>query len=65
MELKNNLYKNIGIHVITALFTVEKGTTKVLLIRRTNDPFKGYWSLPSGAMYNNELIKAIILLSFV
>ena len=57
MELKNNLYKNIGIHVITALFTVEKGITKVLLIRRTNDPFKGYWSLPSGAMYNNELIK--------
>lgn len=57
MELKNNLYKNIGIHVITALFTVEKGITKVLLIRRTNDPFKGMWSLPSGAMYNNELIK--------
>jgi 8-oxo-dGTP diphosphatase len=57
MELKNKLYKNIGIHVITALFTVEKGITKVLLIRRTNDPFNGYWALPSGAMYNNELIK--------
>ncbi len=57
MELKNPLYKNIGIHVITALFTVEKGTTKVLLVRRTNDPFKGMWALPSGAMYNNELIK--------
>ncbi len=57
MELKNPLYKNIGIHVITALFTVEKGITKVLLVRRTNDPFKGMWALPSGAMYNNELIK--------
>ncbi len=57
MELKNKLYKNIGIHVIIALFTVEKGVTKVLLVRRTNEPFKGEWSLPSGAMYNNELIK--------
>ena len=57
MELKNPLYKNIGIHVITALFTVEKGITKVLLIRRTNEPFKDSWALPSGAMYNNETIK--------
>ena len=57
MELKNPLYKNIGIHVIISLFTVEKGITKVLLVRRTNEPYKGYWSLPSGAMYNNELIK--------
>lgn len=57
MELKNPLYKNIGIHVIITLFTVEKGITKVLLVRRTNEPFKGSWSLPSGAMYNNELIK--------
>ena len=57
MELKNKLYKNIGIHVIIALFTVEKGITKVLLVRRTNEPFKGSWALPSGAMYNNELIK--------
>ncbi len=61
MELKNKLYKNIGIHVITALFTVEKGITKVLLIRRTNEPYKGCWSLPSGAMYNNELIKVAAL----
>ena len=61
MELKNPLYKNIGIHVITALFTVEKGVTKVLLVRRTNEPFKGSWALPSGAMYNNELIKEAAL----
>ena len=28
MELKNPLYKNIGVHVITSIFTVEKGVTK-------------------------------------
>lgn len=56
MELKNSLYKNIGIHVITTLFTVEKGDVKVLLVKRTNNPFNGYWALPSGALYNNELL---------
>lgn len=56
MELKNPLYKKIGIHVVITLFTVEKGITKVLLIKRTNEPFNGCWALPSGALYNNELI---------
>ena len=56
MELKNPLYKNIGIHVVSNIFTVDKGITKVLLIKRTNNPYKGYWALPGGAMYNNELV---------
>ena len=56
MELKNPLYKNIGIHVVSNIFTVDKGVTKVLLIKRTNNPYKDYWALPGGAMYNNELI---------
>ncbi len=54
MEVKNKLYKNQGIHVITALFTVEQGITKVLLIKRKNEPFKGDWVLTGGALYNNE-----------
>lgn len=56
MELKNPLYKNIGIHVVSTIFTVDKGVTKVLLIKRTNEPYKGFWALPGGALYNNELI---------
>lgn len=56
MELTNPLYKNIGAHVINTIFTIEKGEIKVLLIKRTNEPFKGLWALPGGAMYNNELI---------
>ena len=54
MEVKNPLYKNQGIHVIASIFTVEKGVVKVLLIKRTNEPFKGKWALPGGALYNNE-----------
>lgn len=57
MELNNKLYKNIGIHVITTLFTVDKGVVKVLLVKRNNDPFNGYWALPGGAMYNNETLE--------
>ena len=57
MELNNKLYKNIGIHVITTLFTVDKGIVKVLLVKRTNEPFNGYWALPGGAMYNNETLE--------
>lgn len=58
MEVKNKLYKNQGIHVITALFTVEQGITKVLLVKRTNSPFAGDWVLTGGALYNNENLEA-------
>lgn len=54
MEVKNPLYKNQGIHVITSIFTVEKGITKVLLVKRKNNPYKGMWALVGGALYNNE-----------
>lgn len=57
MELKNPLYKNIGIHVMCSLFTVDKGKVKVLLIKRKKEPFIGMWALVGGALYNNETIE--------
>ena len=57
MQVNNPLYKNQGIHVISALFTVEEGVTKVLLIKRKNEPFKDMWALVGGALYNNETIE--------
>lgn len=54
MRKSNSLYKNQGIHVITAIFTVEQGVTKVLLVKRKNEPYKGDWILTGGALYNNE-----------
>ena len=56
MELKNPLYKNIGIHVMCSLFTVDRGKVKVLLIKRKKEPFKDMWALVGGALYNNETI---------
>ena len=57
MQLKNPLYKNIGIHVICSLFTVDNGEVKILLIKRKNEPFKDKWALVGGALYNNETIE--------
>ena len=54
MHKSNPLYKNQGIHVVLALFTVEKGKFKVFLIKRKNEPFKDKWILIGGACYNNE-----------
>ena len=54
MDKKNPKYQNQGIHVISALFTVEKGITKVLIIKRKYDPYQGMWALVSGALYNDE-----------
>lgn len=54
MEVNNPLYKNQGIHVITSIFTIEKGITKVLLVKRKNEPYKDMWALVGGALYNNE-----------
>lgn len=57
MEIYNPLYKKQGIHVISTLFTVEKGNTKVLLVKRKNEPYKNMWALVGGALYNNESIE--------
>ena len=57
MQLTNPLYKNIGIHVIASIFTIDKGVVKVLLVKRTNEPFKGMGSLVGGALYNNEKLE--------
>lgn len=54
MTIDNPKYKNQGIHVMAAIFTVDKGITKILLVQRKNEPFYGMWALPGGALYNDE-----------
>lgn len=56
MKKNNPLYKNQGIHLISSIFTVDKGVVKVLLIRRNNEPYKDKWALVGGALYNNETV---------
>ena len=40
MEIKNPLYKNIGAHVISSIFTIDKGKIKVLLIKEIMNHLK-------------------------
>lgn len=40
--------------MICSIFTVDNGVTKVLLIKRKFEPYKGSWALVGGALYNNE-----------
>ena len=54
MRVDNKLYEKQGIHVISVIFTVDNGITKVLLVKRSNKPYKDMWALPGGALYNNE-----------
>ena len=54
MQVNKSYYKRQGIHAITAIFTVERGVPKVLLIKRKNEPFIGEWCLTGGAIRNDE-----------
>lgn len=54
MEITNPKYQKQGIHLIASIFTIDKGSVKVLLIKRKNEPFKDYWALVGGALYNDE-----------
>ena len=40
MQLTNPSYKNIGVHVITSIFTVDKGVVKVLLVKEQTSHLK-------------------------
>lgn len=54
MEFKNPKYQNQGIHLLASIFTIDKGIVKVLLVKRKKEPFKNYWGLVGGALYNDE-----------
>ena len=51
---KNNNENNIILENIISIFTIEKGTLKVLLQRKKAEPYKGYWRLP-GNILNNAI----------
>lgn len=45
------------IQVIINMFTITNGKLKVLLFRRDEEPFKGYWMLPSNLLMVNETLE--------
>ena len=39
------------------IFTVEKGTLKILIQKKSKDPYKGYWELPGSILKKNETLE--------
>jgi len=58
MEFQNPKYKKQYLHADVVIFTVENKQVKILLIQRGRAPYIGRWTLPGGAIYNNESAEA-------
>lgn len=56
MKKIGNNYRNV-IESLMCLFTAEDGVVKVLLTRKKNDPYKGYWCLPNETVSIDETIE--------
>lgn len=56
MDVFTKDYINYLESLIT-IFTVDKGIVKVLLLRKTEDPYKGYWILPGSPLKNTESLE--------
>ena len=41
-------YQSVSVTVDDVVFTIEDGELKVLLIKRAEKPFVGYWAWPVG-----------------
>ena len=54
MEQDKNFVK---LEIIIGLFTIEDGDIKVLLEKKKEDPYKGYWMLPNDLLENSEVLE--------
>lgn len=45
------------LETLVNIFTVEKGSLKVLLMKKPSNPYKGYWIIPNSIVSNNETIE--------
>ncbi len=58
-----NNYNSEGygiIETLISIFTVDKGTVKVLLFKKKQEPYKGYWMLPGDLLKPNESLDETI-----
>lgn len=56
MKKTGTNYHNL-IESLMCLFTADDGTIKILLTRKRNEPYKGYWCLPNDTISKEETIE--------
>lgn len=49
------------VETLINLFTVHEGKISILLLHKKDDPYKGYWMLPTSTVRNNETLEENIL----
>ena len=52
-----NIENSSFLETLISIFSVEKGDIKILLIKKQEDPYKGYWILPRGILTNDETLE--------
>ncbi|RPJ43923.1 MAG: NUDIX hydrolase, partial [Chloroflexi bacterium] len=55
------LYEQPGVTVDLVIFTVNEGNLHVLLAKRAEVPFAGFWSIPGGFLFKGESLEAAAL----
>ena len=48
---------NNYLETLISIFTIDKGSLKVLLLRKKTEPYKGYWILPGNLLKNDETLE--------
>lgn len=54
---KSKSENSVLLEALINIFTVEKGKLKILLVRKKDEPYKGYWTLPNKIITNEETIE--------
>ncbi len=52
-----NVENSNFLETLISIFSVEKGDLKILLVKKQEDPYKGYWVLPRGILTNTETLE--------
>jgi 8-oxo-dGTP diphosphatase len=50
-------YEQPGVTVDLVIFTVNENRLQVLLIKRADEPYAGYWSIPGGFLHKGESLE--------